>query len=206
MVEASEKKYKVILDYEMSFARAVAMGVHMRRPFTIWRLLIPFVFVFDNLRMRSDAEVFAKNFVYIKKMALDAALDISKGEKRQSKLAQIENETREWPISKKLFSSQIHQGQMTEIDLLIEHYARLLGAEGDDYQSLVQGAYQTPEQFNAFLQQLSSIEKEIDTAVIAVMDPGKREEAWESMLAKQTLIDETRTSSIGKFFPGTRRE
>ncbi|MFC1940550.1 NF038143 family protein [Chloroflexota bacterium] len=197
-VEGIGKKYKVIIDYEESFARAVARRVQMMKPLSVWQLLIPFVFIFDFLRLKAETETFARNFLFIKKLALDAAFENNKGEDRPDKLVQIEDEARKWLVSKNFFSQRILQGQMGEISLLIDHYSRLLDAEGDNYPSLVRGAYQTREHFADFLQKLSSAEKEIDRAVITILE--KKEGAREVMLAKQKVIDEIRASSVCKFF------
>ena len=94
-VEADRQKYKAILTLEESFARAIAMGVQVRKPISVWHVLIPFIFVFDFMQMKAETETFTRNFLFIKKLALDAALDISKCGDRQSRLEQIENETRD---------------------------------------------------------------------------------------------------------------
>lgn len=196
-------QYGIILSYEESFARAVAIGVIIREPLTVWHFLIPFVFIFDFFRRKRDTEIFTKNFLFVKKLALDAAFAIGKGEDRQSRLARIEKETRDRLTSQKLYSWGIHQGQMTEVNLLIDHYSRLLEAEGNSYQSLVKNAYQTQENYEALLHQLTSIEREIDRAVIKTL--GETEEVWQPMLIKHTVIDEMRTRGVRKLFSEARR-
>lgn len=193
-----QTKYGIILSYEESFARAVAMGVIVREPLTVWHFLIPFVFIFDFLRMKSETEIFVRNFLFTKKLALDAAVDINKGQDRQSILTKIENETKDRLVSQKLYSWRIHQGQMAEVNLLIDHYSELLGTEGNNYESLVNNAYKTREQYEAFLHQLTSAEKEIDRAVMVTL--GETEEVWEPMVLKQTTIDKIRAKGINKLF------
>jgi len=196
-------QYGIILAYEESFARAVAIGVIVREPLTVWHFLIPFVFIFDFFRRKRDTEIFTKNFLFVKKLALDAAFAISKGEDRQSRLTQIESETRDKLTSQKLYSWGIHQGQMTEVNLRIDHYSKLLEAEGNSYQSLVKNTYQTQENYEAFLHQLTSIEREIDRAVIKTL--GETEEVWQPMLTKHAAIDEMRTRGVRKLFSEVRR-
>ncbi|MBA7504230.1 hypothetical protein ES706_02857 [subsurface metagenome] len=193
-----QTKYGIILSYEESFARAVALGVIIREPLTVWHFMIPAVFIFDFFRRKRDTEIFTRNFLFVKKLALDAALDINKGEDRQSRLARIENETRDRLTSQKLYSWGIHQGQMKEVNLLIDHYFKLLEAEGNSYESLIKNAYQTQENYEALLHQLTSIEREIDRAVIKTL--GETEEIWQSMLTKHTVIDEMRTRGVRKLF------
>ena len=202
-MEAIRKKHSIILSSEESFAKAVAMRMIMMKPLSAWHFLMPFVFVFDFLQRKRETEIFTKNFLFTKRLALDAAFEINKGEDRQSRLAKIEDEIRNRLTSQKLYSWGIHQKQMAEVNLLIDHYSKLLEADGDSYPSLVQNAYQTQDNFEAFLHQLTSAEKEIDRAVIKTL--GETEEVWEPMLTKQRVIDEMRTRRVRKLFLEARR-
>ena len=202
-MEVTQKKHGIILTYEGSFARAVAMGVIVRKPPTVWHILIPFVFILDFIRMNRETEIFTTNFLFTKKLALDAAFNISKGEHRQSILAQIENQTRDRLTAQKLYSWQIQQGQKAEVNLLIDHYSKLLSAEGDSYKSLVKSVYQTRDQLEAFLHQLTLAERKIDQAVIETLfETG---EVKNSILTKHTVIDQMRTEGMNKLFLEARR-
>lgn len=181
MMEAIHKKRDIILSYEESFARAIAQAMVVRRPITVWHFLIPFIFIFHLLRMKREVESFTKNFLYTKKITLDAALDINKGEDRQNRLSRIEDETRGWLIAHDLHSWGIHQGQMAQVNLLVDHYLKLLDAEGDSYSSLVRNTYKTRKEYESFLNQLNSIGREIDRAVYEIL-PGNKEKAWEQIL------------------------
>ena len=193
-----QTKYGIILSYEEMFARAVATRMIIMKPLSVWHLLIPFVFAFDFFQRKKDTEIFARNFLFTKKLALDAAVAINQGEDRQRQLDRIESETRDRLISQKLYSWGIHQGQVKGVNLLINHYSKLLEVEGDNYQSLVKNAYQTQDNYEAFLHQLTAIEKEIDRAVIERL--GETAVIVESMLTKQKLVDEMRTKGVSKFF------
>jgi len=202
-VEAIRKKHSIILSSEESFAKAVAMRMIMMKPLSAWHFLMPFVFVFDFLQRKRETEIFTRNFLFTKRLALDAAFEINKGEDRQSRLAKIEDEIRNRLTSQKLYSWGIHQKQMAEVNLLIDHYCKLLNTEGNSYQSLVKDAYKTQDNYQAFLYQLTSAEKEIDRAVIKTL--GEAEEVWQPIVAKQTVIDEMRTRGVRKLFLEARR-
>ena len=87
---------------------------------------------------------------------------------------------------------------MKGVNLLINHYSKLLEVEEDNYQSLVKNAYQTQDNYEAFLRELTAIEKEIDRAVIERL--GETAVIVEPMLTKQKLVDELRTKGVSKFF------
>jgi len=197
-------KYGIILSYEGSFASAVSTNMTMRKPLTAWHFLVPFIFVFDFIRMKGEAESFTKNYLSVKKLALDAAFDINRGEDRQHRIARIEDETRDKLISQKLYSWQAHHEQLTEVNLLVEHYGKLLEAEGDSYQSLVKSAYETRDSYESFLHQLTSVEREIDQAIIVTL--GETEEIGEQMLMKHAVVDKIRAKETDKFFPRTSQD
>ena len=75
-------------------------------------------------------------------------------------------------------SDKIRQAQTKEIDLLIEHYLRLLQADGNDYISLVVNAYQNRQNYIALLEQLETAEKKVTEA------------------ARLTLGDQTDTAAL----------
>lgn len=191
-------KYDLILSYEDSFARAAAVGVIVRRPLSVWHVLIPFAFIFDFMQRKKETEMFSRNFLFIKKLALDAAFNISEGEDRKGQLSRIEHETKEKLTAQKLYSWGIHQGQMKELNFLIDHYLKLLKPEGNSYRQLVKNVYQTREGYEAFFHQLSSIEKEVDRAVIETL--GGTEEIQQRILAKQEVIAEMRSKRAYQLF------
>ena len=197
-----EKKYDIILSYEESFARIVAIRMIIERPLSIWHYLIPFLFLFEFLRRRKETRIFSENFLFVKKLALDVSLDINKGEDRQNRAAKIEDEIKDRLTSQNLYSWEIHQKQIAEVNLLIDHYCKLLNAEGKSYESLVKNAYQTQDNYKAFLRQLTSAEKAIDRAVIKTL--GETEEIGEEIAKKRRIIDEIRAKGIDKIFQKAR--
>jgi hypothetical protein len=103
-------------------------------------------------------------------MALDAALDMKKKDlPKDTVMAQIDARTKELVASVPggIYSDDIRQQQLTEIDLLIDHYSLLLNAPGVDYAALVTKTYQTAAAYSSFLDALRSAEK-------AVMDAAHR--------------------------------
>lgn len=193
-----QKKYNIILSYEESFARDVAVRLIIEEPLLVWHYLIPFMFVFELLKRKREARIFAMNFLFTKKLALDAADDINGSEEQQNRLSRIKDKTRDRLTSLKLYSWETHQKQMAEINLLIDHYLKLLITEGNSYESLVKNAYQTRDNYQSFLSQLTSAEKAIDQAVIKTL--GETEEVWQLVLTKQTVIGEMRAKRVDRIF------
>jgi hypothetical protein len=193
-----EKKHKVILEAEESFARAVALGVHVKRPLSAWHFILPGMFIFDFLRRSSETRRYSTLFVFPRKLALDGALDIIRGENRKEILSQIEEEMKRWLSSLNLYSERFHRKYMDEIDLLVDHYSKLLHAEGKSYRALVNHAYGTRAQYEVYLQQLSAAEQDADRALAEIR--GETEEIWEQLRAEQIQVMELRTKEFNQIF------
>jgi hypothetical protein len=193
-----EKKHKVILEAEESFARAVALGVHVKRPLSAWHFILPGMFIFDFLRRSSETRRYSTLFVFPRKLALDGALDIIRGENRKEILSQIEEEMKRWLSSLNLYSERFHRKYMDEIDLLVDHYSKLLHAEGKSYRALVNHAYGTRAQYEVYLQQLSAAEQDADRALAEIR--GETEEIWEQLRAEQIQVMQLRTKEFNQIF------
>jgi hypothetical protein len=162
-----DTKHENILAQERALAKTVASAVIGQTPVTVWDVLIPVVFVFNVLKFKRAREVFTLNFLFTKKLALQGAFDMVKtGQSREDALGQIRDRTSQILASDKkgIYSIKIRQKQMREIEILLDHYSRLLNAEGKDFQSMVKHAYGTRQNFAAFVKELEGIEKEVNRA------------------------------------------
>jgi len=162
-----DTKYENILAQERALAKTVASAVIGQTPVTVWDVLIPIVFVFNVLKFKRAREVFTLNFLFTKKLALQGAFDmVKKGQSREDALGQIRGQTSEILASDKrgIYSKKIRQKQVQEMELLLDHYSRLLNADGKDYASMVKHAYRTRQNFSAFVKELEGIEKEVNRA------------------------------------------
>lgn len=167
MVSDLKKKYDMILSHETAIGRSVALAVIQPKPFSVWEVLIPILFIFGYMRSKEQREVFAQNVLFTKKMALQAAFDMfKKGHTREVGMERIRSKTKDMidSIPGGIYSDEIRQEQLNEIDLLVDHYCRLLESTGDDYDSLVFNAYQTPERLVNFYERLQKAEDGVGRA------------------------------------------
>jgi hypothetical protein len=159
-----ETKYENILGQEQSLAKTVAKTVIEQPPLTAWEIMIPIVFLFNFLRFKRAREIFVLNFLFTKKSALEAAFNmVKRGETKEEAIARVKEKTGEILASdqKGIYSSKIRQRQMREIDLLIDHYCKLLNAEGKDYATMVKNTYPDRKDYTAFVEQLEQVEREV---------------------------------------------
>lgn len=205
MISDLKKKYDMILSHESAVARAVAAASIKARPFTVWEVMIPIIFIFGYMKSKETREVFAQNVLFTQKMAMQAAFDIlKKGQTREAVMAQIRTKTRDMIASVPggIYSAEIRQEQLKEIDLLIDHYCRLLDSRGNDYDSLVFNAYQTPDRLSGFFERLQAAEENVGRAARNTLGGSADTQTLERMKAamKKTRLKETE-KIFGKRLP-----
>jgi hypothetical protein len=193
-----DKKKALVLDGEESFARAVALGVIVKRPLSAWHFLLPGMFLFDFLRRSSETKRYSELFLFPRKLALDGAFDLLQGEEKKRVCSQIEERIKQWLISLRLYSDRLLRAHMGEITLLVDHYTRLLRTEEESYHGLIQQAYSTREHYEIFLTELSAAEREVDQAVAEFH--GGSAAIWQRLQAEQVQVEELRKKEIERIF------
>ena len=167
MTDDYQRKFKIILDKEQSMARRLALSLIKPKPLTVWEIMIPVIFILNYVKLKHSREIFIQNQIFTKKMALDATLDMKKKDlPKAAVMAQIDAKTKELVASVPggIYSDDIRQQQLSEIDLLIDHYSLLLKAPGTDYAALVTHAYRSAADYSSFLEALQSAEKAVISA------------------------------------------
>ena len=195
-----DTKYESILAQERSSAKRLAKTVIEQPPITAWEVLIPIVFLYNFLRFKRARETFALNFLFTKKLALEAAFDlIRKGEAKDAAMIRIKEKTGQILASdqKGIYSSKIRQKQMREIELLIDHYCKLLNAEGKDYATMVKNTYKDRKDYTGFVEQLEQVEKEVIRAATQTLGTSSAS-GIASKMAETT--ERIRRSEIEKIF------
>ena len=131
------EKYKMILTAEEQMAREVTLGVIVTRPLTVWHYIIPGMFIIDFLRRGSALRKYTQTFMFPRKLAIDAAQALARGEDKSTLFPHIENETRSWLNSLDLYTPGLLQAQLAVIKLMVDHYAKLLKEDGYSVYALI---------------------------------------------------------------------
>lgn len=192
------KKYDIIIYAEEEFARTVALGVLVKRPLTAWHYLIPGMFIIDFLKRSSEVRRYSGHFLFPRKLALDAAQNIYNGEERGGAVSRVSGAVKEWLNSLKLYSVDLHRRQIEVVGLLIDHYGKLLDSGGDNYYSLVKNAYNTQQNYEAYLSQLAAAEQEVDRAIIEEL--GESNVLLEKLAAEQRQVERMRKKNVELIF------
>ena len=201
MPASLKKKYDLIYNYERLIGNSVALIVIKSKPIGVWEFLIPIVFILHYMRNKESRELFIQNYMFTKRHAFDAALNmLKKGLSREDAISRIEDKTRALltaPETQGIYSETIRQQQMDEIDLLFDHYSKLLSAEGEDYDDLVRNAYGNRQNYLIFHEQLKSIENKVSDA--ARLTLGSKAD-MDALLRIENATEEIRQSQIEKIF------
>ena len=196
-----KKKFNHIYNFERFIGNSVALRVIKSQPIGVWEFLIPIVFILHFMRNKQSRELFIQNYMFTKRHALDAAFKmLKKGHSRQNVISGIEDKTRALltaPETQGLYSESIRQQQMNEIELLFDHYGKLLGAEGEDYDALTRNVYGSRQNYFVFHEQLKSAEKKVSDAARQTL--GSKADI-DALLSIEKATEEIRQSRIEKIF------
>lgn len=167
--KTTEKLYAQILEEEVRLARSVAYATRRAKPFSVWEVLIPIVFILGYMRTRQQRELFVQNFIFTKKLALQAAKDCCSGELTEEQaMERIGKKTRNLleTLEPTIYSEIIRKAQLEEMRLLMQHYLSLLQCRQPILADCIRRVYPASENYLSFLEQLRKAEQDVAAAAI----------------------------------------
>ena len=191
-------KYNLIMDAEQQFAREVTLGVIVTRPLTAWHYLIPGFFIIDFLRRGSAIRQYTQHFMFPRKLAINVAAAEQQGQTGQSVSMDSIDSVKSWLESLNLYSPELVQAHLVLIDILSAHYLKLLTAEGDTFNLLIERAYQARGHFEEFIETITAAENEVDRQVMDLL--GGNPKVQEKMVAEQQQIAKRRQKILDEVF------
>lgn len=201
-----DERSKAIRAAEHALAKRLAAAVIRPGPISVWEVMMPIIFILKFVRFRQSREVFILNALFTRNLALKAALDMAANDRpREAVISAIGAETDRILESdtEGVYSREIRRCQMIEIDILIDHYGRLLSGPGQDYASMLKDAYQSGRDYSTFLTRLAAAEKEVTLAAQQTLEATKDTGFIARM---ETSLERLRRAETEKIFgdPGRR--
>lgn len=184
-------KYEIITSAEKQFAREVTFGVLYQKPLSSWHYFIPGMFLIDFLRRGSAIRRYTETFMFPRELALRAAHDLLGGHESTAIVERNQAEIYNWLDSHHLFSPELARAQKAVVDVLAEHYTRLLQAHGDSYDDLIEAAYTSRHDFQDYIHQISAAEKEVDRVILAMVEDNQK--LKEKLQLEEQQLAERRT-------------
>lgn len=173
------KSAKALRNHELRQTSQIAAAL-IDRPTSRfrWRIIVFPLFIYDFIRYRRRMQVLRKNLFFTKNIALEAADNIHKGTERAWEIRRIEIKTQEILDKEKkgFYTDKIRNRQLREIEVLIDHYLELLGAEQSSYNDALKAICPAKGSYLAFLNRLRKVEEEVIQAAITTMRKGTKKE------------------------------
>jgi hypothetical protein len=193
-------KYKWIVAHDRAWAGSLAASIRKPKQISVWEVLMPVLLIFNYASAKVTRETFMQNILFTKQMALDAARDmVRKRVGRDEVMLPIKEKTRDLlsTVEEGVYSEAIRQKQLEEIDLLIDHYCKLLNADGNDFVTLVRGAYPDRGDYLDFLGRLKKAETRVHEASLETV--GSRGDRQFVTNLEQTT-ERVRMTSVDTFY------
>lgn len=168
MKHSLDDKKEMILARQRIFAEELGRRVLFKPQLHVWMILIPIIFVFylqDLMKYKNGRREFADNFLLSHFKALNEAADaLAAGREPDAEAI-----ARQSGLQSEAEGEYAHYLQM-----LIEHYHRLLQAEGNDYEALIRAAYDNNHSnFLLYINQLHQAEVGLNRALSPELHTGK---------------------------------
>jgi hypothetical protein len=158
-----DKQYNLLLQEEKRFAKRVTYLIRAQTPRPWWHIFVPFKFLFEYLTLKRDMRSFLANQVYLKQIALSAAYRSTKSDAQHKSQQEMQAELRDFCLhTQKIEPQKVYESLAQWMDLLFKHYCRLFETRERDYQALLRRAYNSAPAYQSFLEQLNSLERQID--------------------------------------------
>lgn len=171
-----EHKIKLIMEEEISLAREVALGVIIKKPLKAWLYMIPGMFIVDFLRRGKEIRRFSDHYMFPRKLAMETIQNDAEDKMEDNMLPEHERSIIARTTSLGLFSEELQNLYSSLLRAIIDHYRLLITAEGDTFADLVHNAYNDRSRYDAFIEKVLSIEKDIDDAITQrQQSPGERD-------------------------------
>ncbi len=184
------KKHEHIIAAEEALARRIALGVIVNRPVKPLLQLIPGMFIFDFLKRNKEIRRFSQYYTFPRRVAMEVA--------REETHELAEEKIKAWLGIANLNAPAIVRAYMGILDVLIEHYKKLLRAEGETFNDFIRGVYETREGYKGHLNQLTTAERDLDRAVAETL--GENNEVRQRLLEEQIQAQEQRNKEIDSIF------
>ncbi|MFH7319827.1 NF038143 family protein [Desulfurivibrio sp. D14AmB] len=188
---------RLISDYEFDFAKRLAREVLEKPKISVWLVLIPILFLYYAHKIqqyKAGLQGFCDGVLHTRKIALEAVVAELLGsdgpDYRASFLAAHPEPTPQ--------ALKVLERQTAQIELLKEHYRRLLLAAAPDYRGLLRGAYRNSGEYGDFLDRLNRAEEEVGQAVLEAFQPGEEARRINGRMVR--LSRELRAEEQRRFF------
>ena len=143
-----------------------------------WKvLLLPF-YLLLVIQYRHRLRVLRKNLLFTRRLAFQAAQNVSDGQEIGWQIRRIEIKTREIldKNPKGQYTEKIRRKQLNEIEFLTTHYLELIRTGKSRYPEMILTVFPSKGKYQAYMTNLQKLEEEVIQASIATTSKGTKKE------------------------------
>lgn len=142
-----------------------------------WSLVLPSRLA-AHLTFRRHLRATRRNLLFTRKLALNAARDVIHGEDRALAMGGVERSTRSILDREKqgVYTEKIRRRQLKEIEILLDHYLKLLRADGRRLEDAIRACYPDRASYAAYLDRLQEAEQGVIQASVSTVRKGSKQE------------------------------
>ena len=173
------KNLRTIWKHEVCQADQIVKRLLENKKITLtWNNILLPVFLYRVYHYRKSLRFTRKNVLFTKQLAFEAAKNIFIGKDQAWEVRRIEIKTNDILTRDKrgIYTEKIQHAQLSEIQLLIDHYLRLLKTDRARYAEALKAAYPSKGRWLNFLSHLHKAETEVIQASIETMRTGAKKE------------------------------
>lgn len=194
-----DRKYTLIWSHEEQFAYRLGQEVIDKPVVSVWMIILPVLLVHHMQKVTSyknGVRAFARGVLDPRQKALDRALqDVESGESKDCGFEEY------FPSLQSVSDRDrtLADKQMGVMQILRDHYRKLLEAGKESYQDLLIEVYPDREHYSRFLERLNAAEQELNRYLTAKVHT--TEDSRAVIRQMETYCNELRRKELDRFFP-----
>jgi hypothetical protein len=173
------KNFRIIWKHEVRQVHRIVKALLENKKVRLnWKIILLPIFLNKVYQYRKDLRFTRKNILYTKQFAFNAAKNISRGKDQAWEFRQIEIQTQEVLNKEKkgFYTEKIRRKQLSEIELLIQHYLGLFSSRQSTYPAIIKEKYPSKGNYLAYLSALQKAEEDVIQAAITTMRKGTKKD------------------------------
>lgn len=194
---------RAIWNHEVSQAERIARALLEKgEPIPLWKRIFFPRALGELIGGRRKIKTTRQNLLFTKGLAFQAAKAVEDGDDAALTLGRVDATTREVlrGESEGLYNETIRRKQLKEIELLFDHYLKLVKSPASGYDSKIRDVYPSVGEYWDFLKRLEKRESDVIQASITTVKKGSKKErfAWYNRVQEKTR--EARKEEVERIF------
>ncbi len=167
-----------------------------------WKALLLPLYLLDVFHYRHRLRTLRKNLLFTKRLAFEAAKNITSGQEQGWQIRRIEIKTQDTLDKDKKghYTEKIRRKQLNEIEPLITHYLELINTGKSRYPEMIKTVYPSRGNYLTFMSNLQKLEEEVIQAAITTTRKGTKKERRKWFDKVRATTKDARTAEADRLY------